>query len=126
MSVRHHLLDIYGVHLHLATNQRDWSTLRRKHKWLAKKPNSSGLAHFATLPPKKPGPVIPHLALWVDMSRCKDPLELVEICSHEASHGAAQILDWIGHEVRGSDEPSAYLVGWLTRWMHAGCTEAEA
>jgi len=44
MSARHHVLDIYGVHLHLATTQREWSTLRRKQTWLVKKPNASGLA----------------------------------------------------------------------------------
>ena len=123
-AARHHILDIYGVHLHLATTQREWSTLRRKQTWLVKKPNASGLACFATFHPKKPGPVVPHLALWVDVALCADPLELVEICSHEAAHGAAQILEWVGHEIKGSDEPSAYLVGWLTRWMHDGCTMA--
>lgn len=33
---------------------------------------------------------------------------------------SAQILVWTGHDVRGdggTDEPSAYLSGWLTRWL---------
>mgnify|MGYP003336208133 CR=1 FL=1 len=126
MAVKRHTLDIYGVELNLATNRRDWATMRRRLTWLAEKPTSAGLCSFATWHPKGGGATVPMLALWVDVAN-HEPIELVETCAHEAAHAAGQMLDYLGHDVRGTggtDEPHAYLVGWLTRWMFEGCADA--
>ena len=122
MAVAHHTLDIYGVELHLATTKRDWSTLRRKLTFLNKTPESAGLAHFALWEPKPPGISVPHVAFWIDCAAHSDSLELVDTCAHEAAHGANHILEHIGTDIRGSNEPHAYLVGWLTRWLVERCT----
>lgn len=119
MAIRRHTLDIYGTELYLATNRRDWATLRRRLNFLDKA-ESAGLACFATWVPKDGSVTTSHLALWIDKAAHKTDLDLIETASHEAAHGVAQIFDWIGHEVRGSDEPSAYFVGWLTRWIIEG------
>lgn len=98
MAARHHVLDIYG-------------------------PTSMGLATFACWEPKGAGKAVPHLVLWIDVANhADDHLELVDTCAHEATRGASNILDWIGHHKAG-DEPHAYLIGWLTRWMYEQCHE---
>ena len=118
----HHRLDIYGVELHLATTRREWATLRRRLDFLDKTPSSNGISCFAVWEPKRGcGVRQPHLAFWLDAEALTtDMPEFVETMAHEAAHGAGQILHWTGHDFRGengSDEPHAYLVGWLTRWM---------
>lgn len=54
------------------------------------------------------------------MKHLDDIDDLVETCSHESAHAANQILEYIGHDHRGTDEPHAYLTGWLTRWVWEG------
>jgi hypothetical protein len=118
VSVAHHTLDIYGAELHLVTTKRDWSTLRRKLSFMDKgAPESAGLAQFATFHPKGGGITVPHLVLWLDLASHRTRLDLIDTAAHEASHAAGQLLEHIGHDIRGTDEPHAYLVGWLTRWM---------
>jgi hypothetical protein len=118
VSVAHHTLDVYGAELHLATTKRDWATLRRRLDFLDKAaPAAAGFAQFATFHPKGTGLVVPHLVLFVDVKAHATQLELIDTCAHEASHAAGQLLDHIGHDIRGTDEPHAYLVGWLTRWL---------
>jgi hypothetical protein len=118
VSVEHHTHDIYGAELHLATTRRDWTTLRRKLDFLDKgSPEAAGFAQFATFHPKGGGIVIPHLVLFIDVKAHKTQLDLIDTCAHEASHAAGQLLEHIGHDHRGTDEPHAYLVGWLTRWL---------
>ena len=125
MSKPHtHQLDIYGVELSLATNKRQWSILRRRLSFVSKKaPQSVGLSHFACWEPKAGIPV-PVLVFWIDLAALAgDAAALVDTCAHEASHGANQILGWIGHDIRGTDEPHAYLTGWLTRWIWEACSQ---
>lgn len=118
MAIRSHQLDVYDVELHLATNRRDWSTLRRRLPFLDKgAPESAGMSQLATWHPKKRGLPQPIVVLWVDLANHLTSSELVDTLAHEASHAAGQILDRVGHEVKGVDEPHAYLVGWLTRWL---------
>lgn len=117
MAVIHHTLDIYDVELHLVTNRRDWTALRRKLDFMDKAPESAGLSQFATFHPKDGGLTVPHLVLWIDLKQNREHLDLIDTCAHEASHAAGQLFEYIGHDHRGSDEPSAYLVGWLTRWI---------
>ena len=111
----------YGVQLHFASTKREWATLRRKLDFLCKTPDSAGLTEWALWVPKGSGITTPHLAIYVDLAGHTDPLDLIETCAHEAAHGAGHVLDWIGHEYGGSDEPHAYLVGWLTRWLMDAC-----
>lgn len=113
-----HRLDIYGADLHLATDRRQWATLRRRLAFLDKEaPKSAGISQFATWHPKGPGLTQPVLVFWVDLANHPDTLDLVDTVAHEASHAASQLLDWVGHDVKGTDEPHAYLVGWLARWL---------
>ncbi|KAB2806985.1 hypothetical protein F9L07_28545 [Pimelobacter simplex] len=116
-----HQLDIYGVHLHLATDRRQWSTLRRKLTFLDKTVDHLGLTTFATWVPNKPGASIPYLVFWIDLAAHATDADLINTLAHEASHGAGQVLDWVSHKVPGTDEPHAYLVGWLTEWLWTGC-----
>lgn len=122
MTVRHHVLDIYDVHLYLATNLDDWKRMRRRLDFIPEQPNADGLSSFATWEPDE-GPTVPVLALWVNLATL-EPSAVVETCAHEASHAAGQILTWLGHDIRGTDgtdEPHAYLTGWLTRWLWQCC-----
>ena len=32
---------------------------------------------------------------------------------HELLHAVQMIMEWVGHEIKGADEPSAYLLGYL-------------
>jgi hypothetical protein len=117
MTTAHHSLDVYGVELHLATTRREWAALRRRYDFMAAKPESAGLVSFAVWTPKGSGRHVPHAAVWIDDTFHADDLDLIDTCAHEASHVANHILDYIGHEIRGTDEPHAYLIGWLTRWL---------
>ncbi len=113
-------LDIYGVNLHLATTERDWKWLRRHLPYVKEMPDSAGHSHFAVWEPNNDGLPLPVLALWIRDELNEDPAELIDTCAHEAAHAAGQILSWIGHDFRGDggvDEPHAYLVGWLTKWL---------
>jgi len=121
---RHHVLDIYGVHLYLATTPDAWKKLRRRVNYLGDVPESLGLTTFATWHPDDGSAPTPILTIWIDLEH-HDPIDLVETAAHEASHAAGQILHWLGHDYRGAggtDEPHAYLVGWLTRWIFEGCS----
>ncbi len=120
MAIRRHTLDIYGTELYLVTNRRDWATLRRRLSFLDKAPDSAGRACFALFEPKSGGITTSHLAIWIDKAAHKTDLDIIDTAAHEASHGASDIFDWIGHETGASDEPCAYLVGWLTRWIVEG------
>lgn len=124
MAVLSHTLDIYGVQLHLATDRRDWAALRRRLPYLQKTPDSLGISHFATWHPADGAPPVPHLAIWINAAHL-ELHDLIDTAAHEAAHGASQILHWTGHDFRGidgTDEPHAYLVGWLTAWIYKGCT----
>lgn len=117
MTVRTHRLDIYGVDVFLATSRRDWATLRRRFDFLRKEEadNHFGFTVFATMNGGKR-----YLIFWMDPEL--DGGHLVDTCAHEASHAAGRILGCIGHTVPDTDEPHAYLVGWLARWLWEHCS----
>lgn len=118
MAVQHHRIEIYGVDVHLATTRRDWATLRRRFDFLDRDTPSEAMGYtvYAT---RRQGSQR-HLVFWVDGTRTG--AELVNTIAHEASHGAGRILECIGHTVPATDEPHAYLVGWLSGWIYEGCT----
>lgn len=120
MSPKSHTLDIYGTELYLATDRRSWATLRRRCNFLDKTAQSAGFAQFATWHPKDGSLTANIVVLWIDVKAHRSTLDLIDTAAHEASHAVSQILDYIGHEPKGTDEPSAYLVGWLTRWILDG------
>jgi hypothetical protein len=117
MATAHHTLDIYGVEIDLVTTRREWSTLRRRLSFLDKDPTQyGGLTTFAVWQPKD-GLTVPHLVFWINTAQHGDQASLIDTLAHEASHGAGRILDNIEHKVEATDEPHAYLVGWLTAWL---------
>ena len=121
MAPRHHTLDVYAVELHMATNRRDWATLRRRFDFLRQAPDAMGSTQSAQWKPKRPGPEPWHVIIWVDTARHDDRLSLIDTCAHEATHAVDSLMQHIGHTPTGSDEPRAYLAGWLTRWLWDGC-----
>lgn len=117
-SYQHHTLDVYGCALYLATTPKQWRAVRRILPFLdAKAPTSAGLVHFAIWQPRQ-GLHEPVAAVYVNLKQHTNRLDLVDTLAHEATHLAQQLLHHIGHHpTNGHDEPSAYLVGWLTRWL---------
>lgn len=127
VSAARHMLDIYGVELHLATTEREWKRLQKRLAYLQDVPDSAGLTHFAVWEPANGSASIPVVSFWIREALTSDPHQLVETCAHEAAHATSHILTWTGHDVRGDDghdEPSAYLTGWLTRWLWKNTTPA--
>lgn len=117
-SYAEHTLDIYDAKLYLATDKRQWNALRRRAGFIADKaPDSAGLAHFATWHPDDGGMTLPVLVLWVNVAQHRTLADLADTLAHEADHAASQLLDHVGHQPSRIDEPHAYLVGWLVRWM---------
>ena len=123
MAPKHHRLDIYDVYLHLATNRRDWGTLRRAMKPLGTgSPESLGMTQRLAFRPDDGSAPEEHYVFWIDTKTLgDDTANLVDTCAHEAAHAANFILDRAGHNIASPDEPHAYLVGWLTRWIWEGC-----
>jgi hypothetical protein len=115
MAVRHHVLDIYGAHLHLATTRREWSGLRRRIDSL---PELHGIG-MTSRDITDDGGI--HLSVFLDMNLLADnPGAQVEIISHEATHAAGMLLDEIGQEYNGQSEALAYLVGFIAAWLWTG------
>jgi hypothetical protein len=114
-----HTLDIYGTDLHLATTKAGWRRLAKRVKGATSKtpPEDLGSSTFATRHPANGGPVRPTLILWVHATRHDTTAGLVDTIAHEAAHAASHLMEYVGHDNRGTDEPSAYLTGWLAGWM---------
>lgn len=110
-----HKLDIYGADLYLATTKRQWRALAKHYDWLGNVPESAGQATFATWE-RKGHMTVPIVVLWLDLKQHNTTTELIDTIAHEASHAAGRILEHIGHSAP-TDEPSAYLIGWLSGWM---------
>lgn len=123
MSYVEHRLDIYGTALFLATTKKQWRALRKQVTFLDKTaPEAAGQVSSAVWTPNKHGAAIHTVVIWVDTKNHTEPGELIDTCAHEASHAAGRIADHIGHNVPATDEPHAYLCGWIARWIweHAG------
>lgn len=114
---RHHILDVYDAHLHVACDRKGYASLRRSFDWVPKKAQAAGTTNSALWVPKTAGVSTFHVAFWIDLAAHKDnPTALVNTCAHEATHGAARILEHIGQPI-ADDEAMSYLVGWLTGWL---------
>lgn len=114
----HHTLDVYGVELFAVSTRKDRRNLRKTVDFILKKTDHAGLAEFAVWNPKRGAPR-QALVLWVNAKAHHDLGELVDTCAHEAHHGATRILEWVGVD---DMEASAYLSGWLTRWLFESVT----
>jgi hypothetical protein len=121
---RSHELDIYRSHVHVATDRGQWASLRRKITTLEDEPGL-GFTQLHVFVPDRPGPHVPHVAVFVDVEAHGDNFcGLIETCAHEAVHVAAMLLDHLGEEYDGESEALAYLVGWATRWLWDACGDA--
>lgn len=109
--IRSHLLDVYGVRLHVVTSRQEWKLLRAQFPKLDRKPTGVGMSHFLTVKGD------PHVALWVNRKAHKAIPGLVNTCAHEAAHAAGQIMEFVHADPDPSGEPHAYLVGWITQWL---------
>lgn len=118
MAYRSHRLDVYDADLYLATTKPEWRALARRITALDKTPpDAAGSSTFATFHPDGRGLTVPVVVFWLNLAQHRGAAEIVNTIAHEATHGAGQILDHIGHDGTGADEPRAYLVGWLSSWM---------
>lgn len=124
---KHHKLDVYGTKLHLALDDHQWRTLRRRFDFLPENPGAHAMTTFTTFVPDDGSPHIPHVIIYVDAAH-HDNVDLVDTCAHEACHAALRIAHHIGHKVTAGDEPVSYLTGWITRWIweYAGIAWTEA
>lgn len=129
MAISTHTLDIYGADLYLGTSAKDWKKLRKRGLPVDENaPEAAGLSQFATFHPDDGGLTKPVVILWLDLAAHRTVGDLVDTIAHEAAHAAGQLLEHVGHTPRGTDEPMAYLVGWLARWMwdQAGAARSAA
>lgn len=122
MAARSKVLDIYDVHLHLATSRRDWATLRRRYpKLKAAHPDEFGSTNRFTQA-NAHGPRMAHVAVFLDIpAHHGDHAALLDTCAHEATHAALGILDTKGVDYDKDSEPLACLLAWLTCWLYEGC-----
>jgi hypothetical protein len=124
-SYAEHRLDVYGTALFLATTKKQWRAIAKRLEFVPKHvPQCSGQATFAVWEPDN-GNSEPVVVLWINTADHTSTGELIDTCAHEASHAAGRILEHIGHPIPATDEPHAYLIGWLTRWIweHSGDDE---
>lgn len=104
--VEYHI-DIYGTDLFCVTTKKQWKQLRKRLPWIGRVP--SGVGQVSSAPSENT------VVIWLKPH--DNPAEHVDTCGHEASHAAGRILQSIGHNVDATDEPHAYLCGWITRWL---------
>jgi hypothetical protein len=118
-------LEPYGAVAYMATDARAWKALARKFSFLDENPpQSAGRCVFTTVTPKGGGIPVPTCVLWVDPDmHAGNRGELVDTCAHEASHAAGDLFAHIGHRPKDGDEPMAYLIGCLTRFLYEGLPE---
>lgn len=108
-------IGLYNTAVWFPESAAQWRRLSRKLASMDPDlPDCAGRTVFAT--GRLAGDsAVAHLVFHVDPATAASLADLADTCAHEASHGAADIMDWIGHEDGG--EPLAYLVGYLTGWL---------
>lgn len=117
----HHTLDIYEVDLHLAWTPKMWDRILTDtgipSGLLEGGPGSGARATTSFCNPDD-HPHEPHLVFWFSEQHLRaDSVQVMIDIAHEATHGAAMVLDHVGQEYDGESEALAYLVGWLTGWV---------
>lgn len=112
-----HSLAIYGAHLHICTDRRQWATLRRRFKDLTI-PDSEGAVYLTFDGVKNR---VPHLCIYLDRASVADDKTLVNLVAHEATHAAGALFDHLGEKYDGESEALAYLVGWIAECAWEAC-----
>jgi hypothetical protein len=112
----YHEMDVYRTELYLARRPSEWRALRKKIDAIDDDvPNCAGMTHFLEWEPAT-GQRRHIEVFWIDTVNADNVAQLINTCAHEATHAASSMFNWLGHHLNG-DEPSAYLVGWLTEWL---------
>lgn len=123
---RSHLLDVYSVWLHVATDRKQWNTLRKTITSLEKRPPDSIASTKHEAEEINGGAQVQHFVVYINLAAHTGdgrlPERIVETCAHEAAHVAGLILDHFSVEYDGCTEPHAYLVGWVTQWLWEATT----
>lgn len=117
-----HQLDIYGCWIHLARTRGEWRKLRRTVTSIDKAAHESAGSTTHTQWKSDKGRVVSHWVVWVDVDAALDDIDLLDTVAHEATHVAAGLLEHVG-QPGGDSEALAYLVGWVTAWLWAGCQD---
>lgn len=116
MGRRHHVLDVYGAELHLATTERQWDALVRRFDGGLEDDDHVSLGATCLVLDRELAKA--HLVVWLDADTIgADALGMVVTCAHEAAHAAGMLLDHIRQPYNGESEAFAYLVGWITGWL---------
>lgn len=117
MRRRHTTVDPYGVELHLATTERQWSALvSRFGDGGLEDDHNNGIGATCLVLDRET--YVAHLVVWLDADTIgDDALAMVTTCAHEAAHAAGMLLDHVREKYDGESEAFAYLVGWVTRWL---------
>jgi hypothetical protein len=105
---RYHLLDVYGTGIYLAHTRKQWKKLCKQFDWLDEDAcEANGYTYFN----RDENAIV----FWIE--HIDVDADLVCTIAHEASHATGFILNAVGHKFKGTDEPSAYLCGWLAGWV---------
>lgn len=115
---REHLLDIYGVRLHLATTPRQLAAIADRFGGLETDPGNVGATELAldTSSPTNDAHVVVYVNAAAHDGDSSGAL-LAGTVAHEASHAAGMILDHVGASSGANEEHVAYLVGWVAAWV---------
>lgn len=115
MSTGRYPIDVYGAHVHIATDDPSWDRLANRFE-IDEEP---GLGMTSLSLDTYRGNA-PHLVIYLDPAAHSSRADLVSTVAHEAAHAASILLDHLGHRLRGEDEPHAYLAGYVARciWTH--------
>lgn len=123
-------LDLYRVNLHVATNPDQLRDLLRtfdqmEDPTVRDDPPAASTAGWLG---DTDGVKSYHVVWWIDApSHSAEDLDrLVNTVAHEAMHGAGMIWRNIGAQLDATaitDEPLAYLVGFLTEWLWSAAIE---
>lgn len=117
-----HYLDLYRVNLHAATTRRQLRDLLTTFTAMEDPTAQAATPGGSTAGWRgdTDGVESYHVVWWIDAESHADPAALVNTVAHEAMHGAGIILRHLGADVNPDticDEPTAYLVGFLTEWL---------
>lgn len=117
-----HFIEVYGCWVHLARTRAEWKKLRKTVESIDFKPSdAAGSTTHAQWKSDK-GRCISHWIIWIDVGAALDDNDLLDTVAHEATHMAAGLLEHVG-QPGGDSEALAYLVGWATSWLYAGCQD---
>lgn len=123
---QHHLLDVYGAWLHLATDATSYRAVRRRVEGIDEEtPTSLGEVDYQQ-ERLASGRFVPHYAIWINVAAAHDDRDLIDTLAHEAMHAALMLCDNQGVKMGGTNEAAAYITGWITGWLWDGVNRARA